>query len=349
MKAVILAAGYGTRMRPHTHTGPKHILPIANKPVLEYTLEKLGEADIKDVVMVVGYQKEFIKDHLGDGSEWGVKITYVEQEKRLGLAHAVKQAREAIGDEPFLVVLGDILFKMGFKEMVEEHEKSGADASVVLTEVEFPERFGIVEIKDDKIVGLEEKPEKPKTNLAIAGVYFFSSPETTFEIIDNLDPSWRGEYELTDTLKAIIDSGKEVNPIVMKGFWKDTGMPRDLLIANRLVLDEMKDGSDLPENVVASGEVIVGEDVDFIGEVMIKGPVVIGDGATIKDSVLGPYLSIADAVTVEDSVLKDSIILDNSHVRSAVFSKSVVGKFCQIGLGEESHILILGDHSRVNI
>lgn len=349
MKAVILAAGYGTRMRPHTHTGPKHVLPIANKPVLDYSVEKLAEAGVTDVIMVVGYQKDTIMDHFGDGGEFGVTITYVEQKKRLGLAHAVEQARDAIGDSPFLVVLGDVLFKMSFKELIDLHEKSKAPTSVVLTEVEFPERFGIVEIEDGKIVDLVEKPEKPKSNLAIAGVYFFSDAKETFDIIKNLEPSWRGEYELTDTLHTFIKRGAKVNPIVLKGFWKDTGMPRDLLIANKLVLDELKDGSKLPENVVSAGKVMLGENVTFEGEVMIKGPVVIGNDVTIKDSVIGPYVSIADSVVIEDSVIKDSIILDYSEIALAVFSKSVIGKYCKIGLGENTHVLILGDHSRVNL
>lgn len=348
MKAIILAAGYGTRMRPHTHTGPKHLLPIANKPVLDYTIDKLAASGITEIVMVVGYKKEPIMEHFGDGSHASVKIDYVEQKKRLGLAHAVKQAKDLIGNEPFAVVLGDILFKMSFEELKKIHEASKADASVVLTEVEFPERFGIVEIKDGKIIDLVEKPENPKSNLAIAGIYFFSNPKDTFEIIEGLEPSWRGEYELTDALKAFIESGKPVNPIVLKGFWKDTGMPKDLLIANKLVLDQLKDGSKLPENVVSSGAVVVGKNVNFNGEVMIKGPVVIGDNSEISDSVIGPYVSVAENVSIANSVIKESIILDNSEIKLTVFSNSVVGKYCKVGAGGQTNILILGDHSRVN-
>lgn len=349
MKAVILAAGFGTRLRPHTHTGPKHLLPVANKPVLEHVLDKIREAGLKDVIIVVGHMEEFIKEYFGDGSKWGVRIQYVEQQKRLGIAHAVLLVEPLVKGEEFFVILGDNLFKMPLSKIIDSHKKSGAPASVAVVKVEDPQKFGVVELKDGKIASIEEKPIHPKSNFAAIGLYFFSNP-VVFEVIKGLKPSARGELEITDTLRSLLQKGFEVNPIMLEGYWKDTGLPEDLLDANRLILDELDETQNPKiENVTSRGAVLIGKNVTFKNEVILRGPLVIGNDCEIDECVLGPYVTVGNTSKLSAVVLSNTIVLDGCDIRETVLHNSILGKNCSVRPKAGKPKLVIGDHSYVEV
>ncbi len=350
MKAVVLAAGPGTRLRPHTHTGPKHMLPVANKPVIEYIVEKLSSAGVNEIIFVVGYKEDTIIEHFGDGNRFGVRIDYIKQDKRLGLAHAVGLARELVGAEPFVVILGDNLFNMPFSKIMDLHSKSKAPCSVAISRVDNPQIFGVAKIEGNRIVDLVEKPKDPPTNYAVAGIYFFSDPGMVFSAIDRIKPSWRGEYEITDALKLMLSEGAIINPIILEGYWKDTGLPEDLLEANKLVLGDLKVMSKVPDNVTTRGPVQVGRDVKFIGEVILRGPTIIGDGCTVDSCVLGPYVSIGNNSKMSVSVLSNSIVLDGCDMSETVLENSIVGRYCTIRPKKSGRPrMVVGDHSMVEI
>ncbi len=349
MKAVILAAGFGTRLRPHTHTGPKHLLPVANKPVLEHVLDKIREAGLKDAIMVVGHMEEFIKGYFGDGSKWGMNIQYVEQQKRLGIAHAVLLVEPLVKDEEFFVILGDNLFKMPLSKIIDLHKRSGAPASVALAKVADPQKFGVVELKNGEIASIEEKPARPKSNFAAIGLYFFSDT-AVFDIIRRLKPSARGELEITDTLRSLLKEGFRVNPVMLEGYWKDTGLPEDLLDANRLVLDELGETANPKiENVTVRGAVLIGNNVTFRNEVILRGPLVIGNNCEINECVLGPYVTIGSNCKLLETVLSDTIVLDECDMKEAVLQHSILGKSCTVRPKAGKPRLIIGDHSHVEV
>ncbi len=348
MRAVILAAGHGTRLRPHTHTGPKHMLPVANKPVIEYLVEKLADAGITEVAIIVGYMEDFIKEYFHDGSRWGLSITYIEQEKRLGLAHAISLAKDFVGKEPFLILLGDNLFHMPLSKIIDIHKASKAPCSIVLTEVEHPEKLGVVKLDNGKIIDIVEKPKLPPSNLAAIGLYFFDNPKV-FEIIRDLKPSWRGEYEVTDAIKGLLNSGVAINPIKLEGYWKDTGMPEDLIAANRLVLKDIK-SSPIPPNITARGSVKLGKDVTFLGEVILRGPVAIGNNCIIDNTVLGPNVSIGPNSKIESSVISESIIFNDCFISKTILESSIIGRDSTVTPKQNGKPrLVVGDHSKVQV
>ncbi len=331
MKAIILCAGKGTRLRPLTHTMAKHLIPVANKPVLFYSLEAIKNTGITDVGVIVNpYNKEEFKNTLGDGSEFGLKFEYIVQEEPKGLAHAVWIAEEFIGNDSFLMYLGDNLILEDIKPFVEEFKKNDHDASILLTPVEDPRRFGVAVLENGKIVKVVEKPKEPPSNLAIVGVYLFKP--VVFEGIKNIKPSWRGELEITDAIGWLIENNYDVKGHIIYGWWKDTGKPEDLLEANRKVL-EMQKGSEILGNVDNStqiqGSVIVGKGTLVVNST-IRGPVIIGNGVVIKNSYIGPYTSIGDKVTVENCEIENSIIMEGStildvdkRIDSSIFGKNV--------------------------
>lgn len=226
MKAIILAAGLGTRLKPLTDNVPKALIKVAGKPLIDYSLEKLEEADIKDVCIVVGYLKDILEDHVGDGSKWGLNASYVTQEEQLGLAHAVEQARDFV-DDSFVVLLADNLYGDSLSGLKARFEEFGGEAGICVTEVEDPTQYGVVELEGDNIVKMVEKPMDPPTNLAIVGIYFFKSAKV-FDIIEKLEPSPRGEYEITDAIQGLVDQGDGVYAIKLDDWWKDTGTFEDL-------------------------------------------------------------------------------------------------------------------------
>lgn len=347
MKAIVLAAGYGKRLRPHTHYGPKQMLPIANKPVLQYVIEHIKSAGIHDVCLVVGDESDAIMKHFGTGSDFELSITYVFQKQRLGIAHAVSLCKEWVGDEPFVLILGDNLFKTPLREILLYHEKSRNEATVCLTEVPNPRDFGVAEIENGKIKKLVEKPRTPKSNLAIVGIYIFQNPKKLFEIIKELKPSARGEYEITDTLQKLIELNVSVGNFRLRG-WKDTGKPEDLIEANRLILEDIVSNNKGKVNAQVSGPLQVDENSVVTGK--ITGPVIIGKHCKIENAVIGPFVSIGDDTVIRGAELRDSIIMSNTKIEAPwKLEKSIIGKNCTISsntsLGPLK--LTLGDHSRL--
>ncbi len=317
MKGLVLSGGAGTRLRPLTHTQAKQLIPVANKPVLFYGLEQLANAGIRDVGIVVGDTALEIEAAVGDGSRWGMRATYIPQEAPLGLAHAVKIARDFVGDDPFVVYLGDNILRDGVREVAEGFAENDARAQILLARVPHPERFGVAELdpnEPDRIVRLVEKPSEPRSDLALVGVYLFD--RSIFEAIETIRPSGRGELEITDAIQALIDRGDRVDSRLVRGWWKDTGKPEDLLEANRVVLDGFErriDGSIDHDSSVEG--VVVLESGASIESCVVRGPVVIGAGARLSHARVGPYASIAADVVVENAHIEHSILLRGAQVR----------------------------------
>jgi glucose-1-phosphate thymidylyltransferase len=352
MKGLVLSGGTGTRLRPITHTSAKQLIPIANKPVLFYVIEALKDAGITDIGIVVGETKEEVKGAVGDGSQFGVKVTYIEQEAPLGLAHAVKISRDFLGDEDFVMFLGDNLIKDGICEFVDEFKERKPNSLILLAQVDNPKQFGVAELKDGKVVNLIEKPEEPPSNLALVGVYLFD--KSVFEAVENIKPSWRGELEITDAIQYLIDHGYVVKPHIIKGWWKDTGKLEDILEANRIMLEEVereiKGEVDGKSSIV--GRVVVEEGAE-VKESMIRGPAIIGRNSKIEKSYIGPFTSIYYDVTVKCSEIEHSVILEGVKVENIPrIEDSLVGKYVEIKKVEKrpwAYRLMLGDQSRVEI
>lgn len=313
MKAVILCAGKGTRLYPVTLTMPKPLVPVANKALLKYAIETLTNMGATEIGLVVNSLDSPIRDSLGDGLETvGVPLTYIAQENPRGLAHAVKLCEPFIGNEPFIVYLGDNIFQDSMQALYTQFEATGAGAAIALTEVPNPSAFGIAELDGDKIKRLVEKPKDPPTNLAIAGVYVFQP--AIFEAIEHIKPSWRNELEITDAIQYLLDQGKTVIPYVVEGWWIDAGKPNAIVLANQLVLEQLPyTPTDLEDERIqgdseVSHRVLLGENSQIINSV-VRGPVIIGDNTIIRDSYIGPYTAIGDDVVIECSEIEHSIVM----------------------------------------
>ncbi|MCJ7522448.1 MAG: glucose-1-phosphate thymidylyltransferase [Dehalococcoidia bacterium] len=338
MKALILAGGSGTRLKPITHTIPKQLLPVANKPILFYVLDQIRDAGISEIGIIISPETgSYIKDALGNGSEWDSQITYIRQSKPLGLAHAVKTARDFLGDSPFLMFLGDNLIEGGVTSFVQEFGNHSPDALVLLKEVPDPRLFGVAELDGKgKVVHLVEKPKEPKTNLALVGVYLFTPK--IHDAIEQIKPSWRGELEITDAIQRLLEVGREVRSHVLTGWWLDTGKKDDLLEANRVVLDSMlkrnvKGVIDSKSKVVGRVEVRKGAKVE---NSTVRGPVSIAEGCRIKNSFIGPFTSIGMNVIVEDSSIGHSVILENSGIyRIERLEDSLIGTRVELRRADE--------------
>lgn len=356
MKAVILHGGYGTRLRPLTFTRPKQLIPIANKPISQYVLEDIRTSRISDVAIVLGNVfAERVREHYGDGSNFGVRITYVEQGEPRGIAHAVGLCSEFIGKDRFVLYLGDNLLKGGIEKFVERFDsEESLDALVVLTAVKEPQRFGVARF-DEKgtLVELIEKPKVPPSNYAIAGIYFFTP--LIFDAIKRLKPSWRGELEITEAIQILLNEGNNVAYDFIEGWWKDTGSAEDIIEANRLVLDEQK-----PEQRGAAeddssiqGRVSLGDGSIIKRGAMVKGPAAIGKGTIIESGVyVGPYTSIGDRCRVLRGEMVNSIIMDDSTIDvDDRITDSLIGPNCVIVCRSDSkpmaRRLIVGDSSQV--
>ena len=358
MKGLILSGGKGTRLRPITHTSAKQLVPVANKPILFYALEALRDAGIRDVGIVVGDTHEEIRAAVGDGSAWSLNVTFIQQEAPLGLAHAVKIARDFLGDERFIMYLGDNLVKGGVTHVVEEFAAGDANAEILLAHVPNPSEFGVAEVEGDcgpldspRVIRLIEKPKEPKTDLALVGVYLFDA--TVHEAIANIKPSFRNELEITDAIQYLIDQGRHVVSHVIGGWWKDTGKLDDLLEANRILLGEIEhcipDGSDVDSQI--NGIVNIGMGTKVINST-IDGPVIVGANVTIKNARIGPFTAISDRVTIEASEVEHSIILEGATIRGIgkKIVDSLIGKDVEVvrdGDGPPAYRLMLGDSSRV--
>jgi len=355
MKALILCAGKGTRLRPLTYTTAKHLLPVANKPILFYVLEQIREVSIAYIGIVVSPEtKTQLEEALGDGSKWDAHITYIVQPEPLGLADAVKTAQYFLGDSPFLMFLGDNLIEGGVKEFVSQFNTYASDALILLKEVPDPHQFGVAELNEKgEVIHLIEKPKEPKSNLALVGVYLFTSE--IHKAIARTKPSWRGELEITDAIQKLLDMGKQVRSHILRGWWLDTGTKDDLLQANRVMLDKslkrgIKGNVDSQSQVV--GKVEIQQKAEIAGSI-IQGPVSIAEDCRIKDSFVGPFTSISAGTVIENSSVENSVILGNCRISKIKrLADSVIGKNTKV-LKQEDDLkvvnLFVGDNARIEL
>jgi glucose-1-phosphate thymidylyltransferase len=355
LKGLILSGGAGTRLRPITHTSAKQLVPVANKPVLFYGIEALVDAGVKEIGIIIAPETgDEIRAAVGDGSRFGAEITYIVQDSPAGLAHAVLTAEEFIGTSPFVMYLGDNLLRDGLRGLVATFTEHEPDTLILLTPVEDPESYGVAELDDEEhIVRLIEKPKDPPSNLALVGVYLFQN--LIFDAARSLEPSWRGELEITEAIQKLIDDGRTVRSEVVRGWWKDTGQLADMLEANRLVLDalvtsvegEVDDGSKI------EGRVVLGPGARLERSV-VRGPAVIGAGAVIEDAFIGPYTSIGDDVHVRRSEVENSIVLSGSVVEDlgTRMEASLLGKEVKLTRSEgmpKTLRLLVGDRSEIKL
>jgi glucose-1-phosphate thymidylyltransferase len=354
MKGLILSGGRGTRLRPLTYTSAKQLIPVANKPILCYALEAIRAAGIQEIGIIVGDTRQEVMSALGDGSRFDAHLTFIHQAEPLGLAHAVWTAREFLGNEPFIMFLGDNLIQHGVKAIVEEFNSLDVDAMILLKPVDDPRSFGVAELASDgRILSLEEKPQQPKSNLALVGVYLFSP--AILEVIPKLQPSGRGELEITDAIQMLITTGHKVHSHVHQGWWLDTGKKDDMLEANRVVLDEIEtrvDGT-LDDESRVVGRVQIGAGTELIRS-SVRGPAVIGAGCRLVDTFVGPYTSISDGVQIESAEVEHSIILDGSRIEAPGqrLEDSLIGRNVRITRTPARPAalrLLLGDDSEVNL
>ncbi len=351
MKGLILAGGLGRRIRPLTHAGPKQLIPVANKPVMHYAIEDLVASGIRDIGIIVGYTPErisAIKESCGSGEKWNARITYIEQDAPLGLAHAVWTARNYLGSDNFVMYLGDNLIGSGIKKFVEEFVSSGADASLLLAKSRSPERFGVAELAGGRVISVEEKPATPRSDTVLAGVYIFSP--AIMKYIKNLKPSARGELEITHAIQRMIQDGRKIIHHVIQDWWDDAGTAEDILHANRMILSKMEgkiEGS-VVANAIA-GAVRLGKGSVVKGST-IAGPAIIGENVLIEDARIGPYTSIGNDVKIAGGSIESSIIMDGCTLRlpKKKLVNSLIGKSCVI---KESDAMsfVIGEDSRVEI
>ncbi len=352
MKGVVLTGGHGTRLRPLTHTGPKQLLPLANKPNVLYCIEDLRAAGIKDIGIILGdNMPEKIRELLGDGSRYGVRFTYIVQGAPKGIAHAIGCARAFVKDEPFCVYLGDNVLTGGIAHMVEDFEKDRPDAGIALCKVDHPERFGVAELDGQgNVLNLVEKPKAPKSDLALVGIYLLRP--SIFPIIADLKPSWRNELEITDALDNLRKTGKTVKAYLVKGWWKDTGRPEDILEANHLLLETVEPHNDgtVEEGAQVVGRVRIEKGATVKKGSVIRGPAVIGKDCVIgPDTYVGPYTSIGDGSRLVGADIEASIVIGDAVIecRSKIVN-SVIGRAATIKNADglpKGHRLIVGENS----
>ncbi len=354
MKGLVLAGGHGTRLRPLTFTGNKHMLPVANQPILFYGLRQLAQAGIREVAVVLGPVQEGIREAVGDGRPFGLEVQYLEQPVPRGLADAVLLAQPFLGDEPFVMYLGDNLLQSGPKEYLDAFASGRPDAIIGVAPVAHPERYGVVELEDGRIRSIEEKPSQPRSDLALVGVYLFT--ERIHPIVRSLSPSARGELEITDAIRRLWQDGDRVRVLQLGGWWKDTGRPEDLLEANRLILGTLpasafaREGTTEPGAIV-EGSVGLGSGTRVSRGARIVGPTLIGRNVTIApDSEVGPDCAIGDGVTIDRCRVRNSIVLAGARLRGVRLADSVVGReVTLVGDAPTDHELhvVLGDRSEV--
>ena len=343
MKGIILHGGHGTRLRPLTHTGPKQLLPIANKPMSQFCLEAIFETGITEIAIIIGgVGSNKVREYYGDGNKFGVKITYIEQDEPRGIAHAIRLCKDFINNEKFLVFLGDNIIQKSIAGFVEKFKNSDYDATVLLCEVDNPSRFGIADIENEKILKITEKPKNPTSNLAVTGIYLLTP--LIFEIIDNLKPSWRNELEITDALDNLLRQNNNISFERITDYWKDTGTPEDIIHANGEIIKKML------ENL--ENDHIIGKDTVIESNVKINGPVVIGDNCRISSgSSIGPNVSVGNNTTVAISNIENSIVMENCKINSsAEIKNSIIANNSDIKDDEGAKkIFLLGEGSKVSL
>ncbi len=330
MKGVILHGGSGTRLRPLTYTDVKQLLPLAGKPVSEYALMNLRELGITDINIIVGEVGEReVREYYGDGTNWGVRITYTFQGKPLGIAHAIGLVESFVGNDTFVVVLGDNYFQNGLQSLLERFDPTKLTGLIALTKVANPSQFGVAEVKDGKIISLTEKPKFPKSDLAITGAYFLTP--AVFNIIKILKPSWRNELEITEAFQIMLELNLPIGYTIITGWWKDTGTVDEFLDCNRMVLDkiELNDKSSIKsKGTTVSGRVKIEDGVRIGGSTRILGPCFIGANTEVLDSYIGPYTSVGENCNIKGVEIEDSIVMDGSTLEisdGTRISRSLIG------------------------
>jgi glucose-1-phosphate thymidylyltransferase len=353
LKGLILSGGKGTRLRPITHTSAKQLVPVANKPVLFYGLEAMAAAGITDVGIIVAPETGGeIREAAGDGSDFGLGLTYIEQDEPRGLAHAVLTAEEFLGDAPFVMYLGDNLLRDGITELVETFRREEPDALILLTPVTDPENYGVAELADGQVSRLVEKPKKPDTNLALVGVYMFTP--SVFEAARAIEPSGRDELEITDAIQQLVDGGLRVDPHIVHGWWKDTGQVQDMLEANRLILDDLEERMDgRLEDSRVEGRVVI-EEGARVSNSTLRGPAIVGRGSVVSDAYIGPYTAIGEDVQIRGAELEHSIVLSGSRLEQLEYriEASLIGRNVRIGRGPalpKAYRFVVGDNAEIQI
>jgi glucose-1-phosphate thymidylyltransferase len=357
MKGLLLSGGSGTRLRPLTHSGPKQLIPVANKPVLIYALEDLRKAGITEVGVILGLNgREQVMERIGDGSAYGVNVSYIDQGAPLGIAHAVACAEDFLADDPFIVYLGDNILRHGIAPLVAEYDKGQCDAVIALQRVSDPQRYGVAEVDQaGRLIQLVEKPQEPKSDLALVGVYLFTTP--IFDAIRQIEPSWRNELEITDAIQRLIDSRYVVKHHIIQGWWKDTGMPEDILEVNRLLLDDLVplvEGT-VEVGAVLKGRVSIGKESVLKRGCTVFGPTIIGENCTIDaGTYIGPYTSIGDNTHVSGAHIEDSIVIGESVITCRkTIVESLIGDKTQIRSTDQKlpkgHRLIVGSGSSIDL
>jgi glucose-1-phosphate thymidylyltransferase len=354
LKGLILSGGKGTRLRPITHTSAKQLVPVANKPVLFYGIEAMAAAGIEDIGIIIAPETgNEIREAAGDGSQFGIRITYIVQDEPAGLAHAVLTAEPFLGDSPFVMYLGDNLLQGGITGLVQAFTTNKPDALILLTPVPDPEHYGVAELDGDRVKQLAEKPAEPKTNLALVGVYMFTAQ--IHDAARAIEPSGRGELEITDAIQHLVDTGARVEPHLVHGWWKDTGRLEDMLEANRLILETLEhDVQGEINDSTVDGRVVI-EPGAVLERSTVRGPAVIGARTKLVDSYVGPYTAIAEDCLVEGAELEHSILLAGAKVRhlSGRMESSLLGRNVTIDRDERrqprAYRFLVGDNSEIGI
>jgi glucose-1-phosphate thymidylyltransferase len=354
MKGLILSGGKGTRLYPLTYTSAKQLIPVANKPVLFRVIEAVRDAGINEIGIVVGDTAREIEAAVGDGDRWGIDVTYIPQEQPLGLAHAVKVSRDFLGDDSFVMFLGDNVIQGGISQLVAQFSESDWSSQIVLTKVPHPEQYGVAELDgDSRIVRLVEKPEERISDLALVGIYMFDS--RIHQAVDEIKPSWRGELEITDAIQWLLTNGHQVHPYVHTGWWIDTGRPGDMLEANGLALEELtpKIEGHVDADSEVDSRVTVERGAQIVNSV-VRGPTIIGEETRIVNSYVGPFTSIYHHVLIEESEIERSIVLEHSRICGirARIQDSLIGRHVELSRSGEkpkANRLTLGDHSQASI
>jgi glucose-1-phosphate thymidylyltransferase len=354
MKGLILSGGKGTRLYPITFNRAKQLVPVANKPVLFRVIEAIKEAGIDDIGIVIGDTGEEIKQAVGNGRRWDVKITYIPQEAPLGLAHAVKISHSFLGDDRFVMFLGDNVIQGGISTLIRQFASSDWNSQVVLTQVDHPEHYGVADLDEQgRIRRLVEKPRNPPSNLALVGIYMFDN--NIFQAVNSIKPSWRGELEITDAIQWLVENGCAVHPYIHRGWWIDTGKPIDMLEANNRVLAEITHKVDgyVDRDSKVDHLVTVERGAEIINSV-VRGPAIIGEDARLINSYIGPFTSIYHDTIVENSEIEHSIVLDHSRIVNVPsrIEDSIIGRDVEVTyspIKPKAYKMTLGDHSRVGL
>jgi glucose-1-phosphate thymidylyltransferase len=353
MRGLILSGGKGTRLRPLTYTRAKQLVPVANKPVLFYGVEAIVAAGIQEIGVVVGDTKEEIQAALGDGSAFGARITYIEQEAPRGLAHAVLISEKFLNGHRFVMYLGDNVIADGITALVDDYRRLGCNSQILLAKVPNPEQFGVAELENGRVVRLTEKPKRPKSDLALVGVYMFD--DSIWEAVKAIRPSDRDELEITDAIQWLVDHGRSVHPHLVSGWWKDTGKIEDMLEANRIILDTFaaRGIESVGDDCRVEGKVVIESGAKLSGAT-VRGPAIIGPGAEIRDAFVGPYTAVGPNCLIDRCEIENSIVLEGSRLERIPvrIADSLIGKNVRIHPGLERprvHRFLVGDNSEIGI